>query len=339
MASWPFLVPQFFPEMARIGNDSLCLLCCGIAWLALVRLEKAQKPLLWSIILGVALGAGLWTKAFFVPISAGLVLYFAWRFVIDRKSENALNWIKFGGTALSIAGLIGAGWYIYKLMVYGNAIGGDEMLQFSKEGGVIVNFLDQVTIPQLIKGYASIVASFVYVGSWSLARTPLFLLYVPIAMLIVCAVHWMWKLKSGDKIFALPFFMAIPILAGLSYHLSLRIALDGIGSGTPGWYFHILAPALATGLAYGWPRHWSMNFFLIFGVCFTAYAWFMQLALFSGCTSKNIEKDRVEFDPALGCLVDFEKLSALSYPLLGGVFLVLAAGFAVFGLLRWKTNG
>ena len=72
---YPFLVPMFVPEFGRIGNDSLCMFLVGVTWTALLALiEKPERKDL-SIVLGIVLGLGLLTKAFFLPIGTGVCLY------------------------------------------------------------------------------------------------------------------------------------------------------------------------------------------------------------------------------------------------------------------------
>jgi hypothetical protein len=43
LATWPFVFPAWFPEMARLGNDSLCaLLIAGLWWLTSMRCARSR---------------------------------------------------------------------------------------------------------------------------------------------------------------------------------------------------------------------------------------------------------------------------------------------------------
>ncbi len=328
MSAWPFLVPQFFPEMARIGNDSLCLLCFGIVWLAVLKLDQKHQPIRWAVILGIALGAGLWTKAFFVPITAGLAVYFCWRYWMEREIDT----IKYGGASIGLALAIGVGWYVYKFIAYGNAIGGDEMLQFNKEGGVLVNFLENFSLIQMLRGYATIGMSFIYVGNWSLVRTSPWFLIGPAILLLWVGYNWLSNSANQRKYRLLPLFVLLPMLAGLSYHQILRIALDGEGTGTPGWYLHILTPALACIIAWGWPKHWGVKLLVVYGVLFAIYSWIMQLALFSGCRIPGPDNTgETVFDASKSCLIDGDNLAALTFPSVGIFMLLMATSILIFG--------
>src|SRR5262249_2107928 len=53
---YPFLVPMFFPEFARLGNDSLCMLLVGITWVGLLRVVRRPHERRPAILLGIVLG-------------------------------------------------------------------------------------------------------------------------------------------------------------------------------------------------------------------------------------------------------------------------------------------
>src|SRR4029453_7359463 len=87
---YPFLVPMFVPEFGRIGNDSLCMFMVGVTWGALLTViaepQRARAPL----VLGVVLGLGLLTKAFFLPIGTGVCLYLVYRSVVVVRTNRTL---------------------------------------------------------------------------------------------------------------------------------------------------------------------------------------------------------------------------------------------------------
>src|SRR3989304_989582 len=77
-AAWPFLGPMFFPEMARLGNDSLCLLIMGGVWWMLLRIGSIgfeARPRDF-VMLGVLLGIGLLTKTVFFSLTPGGGVFF-----------------------------------------------------------------------------------------------------------------------------------------------------------------------------------------------------------------------------------------------------------------------
>ena len=60
---WPLLFPQWYPEMARLGNDSLCALLVSAAWLVALRAPAPTAGSMagWlsnALLLGFILGLG-----------------------------------------------------------------------------------------------------------------------------------------------------------------------------------------------------------------------------------------------------------------------------------------
>ena len=133
MAAWPFLFPQFFPEFARLGNDSPCLLLAAVAWAALLRLLDGRGRWVSALVLGVSLGLGLLTKAFFLPVSAGVLVMLAlqWRGAGGKPAVLGQ-----AALACGLALAIGGWWYISREMQTGSLVGSDEFIRFNQSGGL-----------------------------------------------------------------------------------------------------------------------------------------------------------------------------------------------------------
>lgn len=78
-ALWPFIFPMWFPEMARLGNDSLVALWVAAAWMTLTRVGAACASTRHYAFAGVCCGLGLLTKATFLPLTGAAVLWLLWR--------------------------------------------------------------------------------------------------------------------------------------------------------------------------------------------------------------------------------------------------------------------
>ena len=140
--AWPILFPEFFPEMARLGNDTLSLLFAGIAWHFVVRLLEAPRRGK-AVLLGVALGLGLLTKSFFLPISAGLAVLFLYAAIKRREPRHVRDIV----IALVIAGLIGGYWYLDNLRTYGSVFGMTEFDAAARHGGLLPALLAAASVP------------------------------------------------------------------------------------------------------------------------------------------------------------------------------------------------
>jgi hypothetical protein len=286
MAAWPFLFPQFFPEMARIGNDSLCLLLMAIAFAGFLRLET-RGGFGAALVLGAALGAGLWTKAFFLPITAGFAAYYAWRAWRRFQQQTPLTgWAAPRAGALGLAAVIGGGWYVYKLVSTGDVTGGDEFVRLGQDASLIDGLVAHFSILEFGRGLAAIAASFAWAGSWSLARPSELYLVGPTLLVVWVLLRWALQWRTLRPEMLAPGFLAAPMIAGLVFHLLVRTAAGEGGAGTPGWYLHILAPAMGVAVAWGYRGSALAIGLTLYTLAFTIGAWLLQLSMFSGCAAK-----------------------------------------------------
>src|SRR6187402_1506248 len=56
---WPLIFPMWFPEMARVGNDSLLVPIVAAAWIVAYPLVRQEGSALRYAALGAILGLGL----------------------------------------------------------------------------------------------------------------------------------------------------------------------------------------------------------------------------------------------------------------------------------------
>ena len=111
---YPIVLPMFFAEFTRIGNDCLCLFLVGITAFLLSKWLKDENNKGLSVPIGVVLGLGLLTKAFFIPIIAALGPFLLLRMFSDRQfgGLGPAHWKNLMLLFLP-ALLIGGGWYAH----------------------------------------------------------------------------------------------------------------------------------------------------------------------------------------------------------------------------------
>lgn len=331
MAAWPLVMPMALPEFARLGNDSLCLLIAAGMVATLLRRLDRRPFALFGPLLGLLAAAGLLTKAFFLPITAGSIaflLWLAWRWRDGRLLRDTT-------VALVVAAGAGGWWYLGNLLYRGDLVGGLEFVDIENRGGLGGSIAQGFDVVQLLRGLAAIAASFVWAGTQTLARLPEALLTLPVAAValpVAAGLHAAWR-RPEAPVLRLPVFLILPFAAGLAYHVLIRLALSGKGIGTPGWYMHMLAPAWAIAAAAGlatlrghrfwWP---ACILLAISGALHIAASLVLQVALFAGCAVKDAAKHYAwAGDPACPGAVH-ARLAELGQPTLA---LMAVAGAAV----------
>lgn len=348
----PLMMPMFVGEFARIGNDSLCLFLVGLIF----SLSSGLASRSWndpksSVALGACFGLGLLTKAFFIPLLAGYLLFAmvrAWR--SRDTTSSPLAAMRSLSLAAAVAVLIGGGWYAYNLIKYGSVIASSDSILLGHQGGLIANLEQKFTVGEYVHDMLALLRSWSWASSWSFAhvwpvwQVPLFLLtgwvffnYVRVARAYdaICVI---W----------LPLWLLAPLIAGLMYHEFISIALANFG--VPGRYLHILDPFLALAAGYGFQRIIAGNFgriALCAGLAYAIFFWLVviwsQVSLFSGCAIVD-HAHFYEFQNHFYCLdqapLVFKRLSFIAWPTLATTSFVVATGSLVLALFYffYKEN-
>ncbi|MEM7170932.1 MAG: hypothetical protein AAF530_12235 [Pseudomonadota bacterium] len=348
MATWPLFAAMFFPEMARMGNDSLCLLLMGPLWALALKICFAESGFWDYAGVGILLGLGGLTKALFLPIGFGFFLFLTARVLLppqagaghaDRR-RILMNLAMAGLIAVSICGW----WYFTKLFTQGSFVGSDEFIRLSHQGGLIEGLREHFSLLALARGMASMVASIFWPGTWSLARLPEGMLAGPVALFLILMGAYFWGQRRTPigSVTWLPVYLVAPTVLGLMYHILVRLAFDGRGIGTPGWYLHILsvplAFAAALGLAVIWRSkllRWLVSGLAAYSLGYALLSFWFQLLLFSGCAFKAGTNKTYQLPHDHSCLWDWsgltEQLGYLGYPNVGFATLLLGWALAAVG--------
>lgn len=326
-ALYPLVLPMVFPEFMRLGNDSLCLLLAGgLAWLLAGWTPPGRRRLLAA---GAVLGLGLLTKAFFLPVTAGVA---AWLLLRRRRAGAAAAGLDLA-CLLVPALALGAGWYLHRLAAYGVLTGGDDEIRLAAQGGLLANLAARGSLYAVARGLAATAASWSWAGTWSLTRLPV-LLHLPLLALagwLAAAFLARQRRLPIDDPGWLGVLLAAAFGAGLLDHVLIGVALNGNGN-TPGWYLHILLPWTAPALGVAARviladrrRRPLLLGLLAYAAVFQLMALWSEAALYAGCAVKGDDKV-FRFDGPAFCLDRVPeiagRLDLLAWPGLA------AAGFA-----------
>ncbi len=328
---YPIVFPMFFVEFTRLGNDSLCLLLAGLTAYLFSKWLKDENDARLSVAIGIVLGLGLLTKAFFIPIIAALGTFVLLRLFAERQS---------GGTASAAirklillflpALLIGGGWYVYKLVAYGDLIGSNDATILAAKGGLVAGLKRNFSVYAAARGVAAVFKSYIWAGTQSLAKPPA-ILFLPLTALVLAGTGgFLLRLRQRpvSDIAWLPVLLFVFFAGGLFYHILMDIASTGSAS-TPGWYLHILMPWFAPALGIGMATLLEIRrarpvvvALLLYALAFQVALLWAQVALFAGCAIKT-EDSFYAFPGSSLCLDRFATvmahLSLLGWPVLAAI--------------------
>ncbi len=335
------VLPMFFPEFARLGNDSLCLLLTGAIALVFAEWMKRPESQALPIGLGLLFGLGLLTKAIMLPILAAMIL-----FLVVHMHRERLTTILLRVSRLALpAILIGGGWYVYKAKVYGDISGSEEAITLARHGGMLANLKLHFTAFAFLRGLVSPWVSWSWAGSQSLVHVPM-LVQLPVEVTLVWllfeyARKLNWRRPGGME--WLPVYLVVVFAAGLTYHVFVGIALASQGN-TPGWYTQVLmpwvAPALGIGVMSIWRRPLARRLLcalLVYAAYFHINAMWSEITLYTGYSVKGEGKNFV-YQTAFHGLTHvgeiLNRLAVLAWPKLG--LMCFACGGV---LLAWLMLG
>jgi hypothetical protein len=349
IALWPVLVPSWFPEMARLGNDSLSTLILATAWLVTVRADTPLPSVRYSLTLGALLGAGCLTKLYFVPIAvAFLSFWLARAWSVGRASALRSAARRLAVVPLVIAGIAGW-WYFGNWRDYGVALAAMEIILQERAGG-FTGALAQLSPWTAVKGPLVFVATLAWPGTWSLARPPSAVIAPMVVIILLGAGAYVAALRRVPlaALAWLPAWLAAWILIAFGYHAVIRAAATG--KGQPGHYLHFLVVAfgvaLGLGLRSGWPRpgfRWVVAALTVYAVLFAVAVSWAQVMLFSGWLFKaeatNIYRLPEALPPFVGLPDALTRLRTLAYPGVGASAWVVGALLILGGLrLAWQAS-
>ncbi len=324
VAGWPLLLPEFFPEMARLGNDSLCLLFMGIAWWWLLRL-LAHRDLRSTLGLGLTLALGLWTKAFFIPITAGIVLFFVFIALRDRD----FRLLRYTLLTSVVASVGGCGWYVYEFLSTGDFA----FMQADKAPDFWITLPQAFDLNIFLRGLYATASSFVWSGTWSFTTfSPIY--NRPILIFLgLMLLGWLMRLRNRDDALIAPAFIVVPMMLGLVAHWLTQMTLFSAGNETPGGYLHILSGPLSFALASGWRWPKLLGALGVYALIFHAACWLEQISVFSGCTYKVPGNKYLQVGD---CFISPVHLGVVGSPMLGAAafFGALIAIFCSFHSYR-----
>jgi 4-amino-4-deoxy-L-arabinose transferase-like glycosyltransferase len=340
---WPAIFPMWFPEMGRLGNDSLIAALAACALISFWRLLSADDPRDHAF-LGITLGLGLLTKATFLPLVAATFVLLAIRVYVARRDRDRLTQ-RVKGLLLSAAIVIAVAgwWYVTKFIETGSVIGSSDDVNVRAAGGILAG-LKKLDLSTLLRSPWGLVESFMWGGTWSFVLPPRITLLPIVTMSALIAYGCFRHVRrdgfdavDGLAVLTLTFF-----IAALLRHSVVLLA--SIGNPAPAWYLHSLAPILAVLVGYGigniahiaWMRMLATAA-LICTPFFLAGVTLLNLLFFAGCAPVIPGRRYFGATDGMACLADFprmyDNLAVLASPGIGLALFALGWSLLLAGMI------
>jgi hypothetical protein len=237
-------MPGLMVDVVRVGNDALAVsLMTLLAWLSLAWETLSARR---CVALGLLLGAGLLTKAFFFPVVPALALL-----AIVRNRREGRGWPAAAGRAglvLAACAAVSGLWFARNLALTGTLTG--VMQSVALAGTPVLAYLLAVPRVDWYNAVDSLLVSHIWFGNWSFLglRAWVYKLFMTLYLLAAAGLAgWVpaWRrrrdgaavISAGAALTLLNF--AAWFWLGLLYHVLITWMASGQSS-SAGWYLYCL---------------------------------------------------------------------------------------------------
>jgi 4-amino-4-deoxy-L-arabinose transferase-like glycosyltransferase len=279
------LLPGFYVDVARVGNDSLGAAIFSFIF-ALLCFYDDRPSASKAFLAGILLGLGLLTKAYFLAAIPATIAFFAFLFVKDRQRQRSI--LIHACILILCAAALGGWWYARNYLLYGTFSGLQESIYFPSVGlSARIRAALQVNWLLILK---HLFVTFSWVSGWSFLHLPK-PAYAIFIVLFITAGGGLLKYLFNQKEHPLKnhAFVAAALLIGfftlgVAYHEVNVKATVKIMGGPGGWYFYALAAPISYILALGLAhpgRVWARWSFLLLsaGLVLTELYGFFRILL------------------------------------------------------------
>lgn len=247
-------IPSCWFDLGRFGNDSLAACCLAAIVYFLLRVADGGGGRDLAL-LGTACICGLLTKAFFVPITAATILYVA----VSGARRDGWRRASCQSIALMVFIALGAGWWFALYAArYGTPLGSHETWMAAQQSSFAGDALPPAAfVFAMLRSAAACGATFLWCGTWSWVRRPdwHYLLMLPLVLLCLSGAWRGLRQKThhdSRRLQIIALVLVVPFLCGLASHIVLRVRVNGIGAGTPGYYLFFAWPLVGVLLSGFW---------------------------------------------------------------------------------------
>ena len=340
---WPFLFPGWFPEMGRLGNDSLVAVLAACSLVLVNRLISTEAKIRDYALFGLTLGLGLLTKATFLPVTAAAFIFLGSLAAVakgsERRSARTIGFV----IAAVLAMAVGGWWLALKMIESGGVTGVSGVIDLHAPGGLIAGLLKNLNFWSIVQPWG-VATSFLWSSTWSFIIPPRSAM-LPLVVLAMAIAYGCYRYLRRHGVQPIGWFVLLVLgllVCALTYYSIELLAV--IANATPGWYVHALAPILALLLGYGiagafeapWLRS-AMPALLLYPLAFLPAATILNVLFFAGCAPTLPGRQYFAWSSAAECLADYPRmygnLAVLAWPGVGITLFVAGWMLALIGVV------
>ena len=252
------MFPGLYPDVVRVSNDALAVPLAAAVFVLLAQFLESRSDR-HAVLLGLALLAGLSTKAFFIPVLFAIIV--------------SLLWLKEIPSAAIIFVTSGAGWFWYarNFWITGSLTGLPETVEANT---TVVSSVSSIGLIGWLDVFRLAAVSHVWMGNWSLLQYRGWIYQIVLYLFGIGAAGFILYLaKSPKPVNRVLLFIYFAFAASLIYYATQVFQKTGIPV-IQGWYLSPLVPlealAFVTGMRFLFPARGVTAAVAFAGLCFLA---------------------------------------------------------------------
>ena len=278
-------LPELMIDICRTGNE--CLGIVLFSWLTLlVVTPEGSRTSVW---MGIALGLGLLTKAYFLTAVPALLVIHAVR---AWRGADRLAWIRQAALVFGIAFAIAGWWYVRNRVTTGAWSGLLESAKLAHH--TPGQFLEAATQVNWRTAMDSILLSHIWFGGWSSLQVRSWIYHLVFFVIVASIVGMLLALRDTEKRKAIGTLAAIYgfFWLGQLYNVLLLFMAKG-ASTSMGWYMYCVVAAELALLVLGTqtllPKRfcpWAISILILLAGALDFYTvTFVSIPYYAGLTS------------------------------------------------------
>ncbi len=296
-------MPQLAIDAFRVSNEGLSIAMGSIAVLAVIRLWDSPASTIRGAVVGLALGAALLTKAYFLALLPWAAFVLVGVLMRDRKQRKAAGLQSVAALAVC---LLVAGWYYQRVFALTGTLTSEQNDIGARASHI--SWADAIAANPWGRILDFIVGSYIWLGNWSflVVRTWMYRsIEIVFALGLLGIIVQFVRVRSPLPKAGTICILAMPcilLLAGLGFH-SIQGFRSAGNIGTMGYYLLCLVVPetilLFVGLFRLLPGRWGLLVAPVLAILFNALEQFGTTFLLLPYYAGKIQHDSTGHLPAL----------------------------------------